>query len=112
MPPPWLLDFLRRMQAEGSPPAAISNWESGGTEAAGDAISPTRTPQLAFAVKVVNTVIVNAQANTVQVLTVGPPLDLSPEAMQADRDRAQGNRPAWLIQVLRALKLLGKRLPQ
>jgi hypothetical protein len=96
-PTPWMQDFLRRMEAEGAPLSAVQSWEPGADAPSTntDAISPARTPQLAFAVQVVNTVIANAQANN-QVLPIGPPLDLSPAAMEAARQRP-------FIELLRAI---------
>jgi hypothetical protein len=96
-PTPWMLDFLRRLQAEGAPLSAVQSWEPGADDptAGATAVSPAHTPQLAFAVRVVNTVIDNAQTNNL-TLPTGPPLDLSPEAMQADRQRT-------LLQLLRAI---------
>jgi hypothetical protein len=97
LPTPWLLDFLRRMQAEGAPLAAVQSWEPGTDDptASTAAISSTLTPQLTFGVRVVNTVVANAQATNL-ILPKGPPLDISPAAMQAERQRT-------LLDLLRAI---------
>jgi hypothetical protein len=94
---PWMLDFLRRMQAEGAPLAAVESWEPGANDptATTDAISTALTPQLAYGVRVVNTVIANAQANNM-ILSKGPPLDISAATTEAERQRI-------LLEALRAI---------
>lgn len=84
--PAWTLDLLRRLQADGAPPAALRSWEP--QTAGDDVVSPGLTPRLTVALKAANVVISDAVANGV-TLAQGPPLPYSDQAVQADRFQVQ-----------------------
>lgn len=85
---PWMLDFMRRMQAEGSPLSAIMSWEPGpgAGSAPTMAMSVAGTPRMVVALKVANAVIANAVARSITI-PVGPPLAATDQAVELDRLR-------------------------